>query len=94
MDERIYSLLLRVFPRAFREDFELRLMELFRYRREDARRRGGPLWAVRFWAFMSADLIRSAWVCRSTARDSGRKSSAPADAQNCISRSGAGAAGG
>ena len=28
MDERIYGLLLRVFPRAFREDFEQRLMEL------------------------------------------------------------------
>ena len=64
MDERIYGLLLRVFPRAFREDFEQPLMELYRYRREDARRRAGPFWAVRFWAFISTDLLRSAWVER------------------------------
>lgn len=64
MDERIYRLLLRLFPRAFREAFERRLMELYRYRREDARRRAGPFWAVRFWAFMCSDLLRSAWAER------------------------------
>ena len=64
MDERIYGLLLRVFPRSFREDFEQRLMELYRYRREDARRRGGPFWTVRFWVFISTDLLRSAWAER------------------------------
>ena len=64
MDERIYRLLLRVFPRAFREDFEQRLMELYRYRREYARRRAGPFWVVRFWAFISTDLLRSAWAER------------------------------
>lgn len=64
MDERIYGLLLRVFPRAFREDFEQRLLELYRYRREDARRRAGPFWRVRFWAFIGTDLLRSAWAER------------------------------
>ena len=65
MDERIYRLFLRVLPRAFREDFEQWLMELYRYRREYARRRGGSFWAVRFWAFISTDLLRSAWAERS-----------------------------
>ncbi|MEE8386077.1 MAG: hypothetical protein V3S01_09185, partial [Dehalococcoidia bacterium] len=64
MDERIYGLLLRAFPRAFREDFEQRLLELYRYYREDARRRAGPFWRVRFWAFISTDLLRSAWAER------------------------------
>jgi len=64
MDERIYGLLMRLFPRAFREDFEQQLMELYRYRREDARRRAGPFWAVRFWVFISTDLLRSSWAER------------------------------
>jgi hypothetical protein len=40
MDERIYRFFPHLFPHAFREDFEERLIELYRYRREDARRRG------------------------------------------------------
>lgn len=61
MDERLYGLLLRAFPSAFRRDFGERLMELYRYRREQARVIGGPFWRSRFLWFIAWDLLRSAW---------------------------------
>ena len=64
MAERVYGLLLHAFSRSFREEFGQRLLELYRYRREEARRRAGPLWAIRFWAFISMHLVRSAWAER------------------------------
>ena len=64
MDERIYLLLLRVYPRAFRELFGPRLLELFCYRREQSRVQGGAFWRTRFWWFITSDLMRSAWAER------------------------------
>ncbi len=60
MDERVYSLLLRFYPQEFRHAFAERLTELFRYRRDQARFRGGFLWRTRFWWFITWDLLSSA----------------------------------
>ena len=64
MDEWLYRALLRAYPRGFRGKFESRMLELFAYRREQARVRGGALWRLRFWGFVTADLTRSAWAER------------------------------
>ncbi len=68
MDEWIYSVLISVYPKAFRDLFGPRLLELYCYRREQARaqarERGWAFWRIRFWWFITWDLMRSAWAER------------------------------
>ncbi len=83
MDNWFYRTLLRVYPRPFREKFESRMLELFSYRREQARARGGMLWPVSFWGYVIYDLFRSAW-----AEHAGKNSIANFDSLDDISRGG------
>ena len=64
MGERLYSVLLRVYPNAFRDLFGPWLLELYCCRREQARARGRAFWRIRFWWFITWDLVRSAWAER------------------------------
>jgi len=55
--ERVYALLLRAYPAAFRERFGAEMRQLFRDRRRDAAERGEG--AARFWLGLAADAVRS-----------------------------------
>ncbi len=65
--ERLYQLVLRLFPRAFRDRFGLQLLELFRDKHRAARQLGrGAL--ARFWVRITADAFISALSERLTPR--------------------------
>lgn len=55
--ERLYALLLRAYPAAFRARFGPEMRQLFRDRRRDAAERGEG--AARFWLGLAADAVRS-----------------------------------
>lgn len=55
--ERMYALLLRAYPAAFRERFGVEMRQLFRDRRQDSAERGEG--AARFWLDLAADTVRS-----------------------------------
>ncbi|MGI9627026.1 MAG: ABC transporter permease, partial [Longimicrobiales bacterium] len=63
-DERVYKLLIRAYPRAFRGEYEDQLLEMFRYRRAQGEAAGGFLWRIRFWRAIGQDLIKSAVLDR------------------------------
>jgi len=56
--ERLYELLLRLYPRAFRDRFELQLLELFRDKERAAASRGLPALIV-FWIRIIRDGVAS-----------------------------------
>jgi predicted permease len=58
--ERIYRLLLRVYPTAFRQRYQDELIELFRDRRDRHREAEGEP-GIRFWIWVLRDLATSAW---------------------------------
>ena len=64
MSTLYFWLLLRLYPEAFREEFEERLIEVFEYRSEEAARQRGFLWRTRFLGFITHDAVVSAWVER------------------------------
>lgn len=55
--ERVFDLLVRAHPAAFRERFGAEMRQLFRDRRRDAAERGEG--AARFWLDLVADALRS-----------------------------------
>jgi hypothetical protein len=55
--ERVFDLLVRAHPAAFRERFGAEMRQLFRDRRRDAADRGEG--AARFWLDLAADALRS-----------------------------------
>lgn len=55
--ERVFDLLVRAHPAAFRERFGAEMRQLFRDRRRDAAQRGEG--AARFWLELAADALRS-----------------------------------
>lgn len=55
--ERVFDLLVRAHPAAFRERFGPEMRQLFRDRRRDAAERGEG--AARFWLDLAADALRS-----------------------------------
>lgn len=57
----LYRLLLRLYPRDFREEHATGMMELFRDRMERAR---GPWARLRLWAWVAGDTLTNAWALR------------------------------
>ncbi len=55
--ERLYALILRAYPAAFRERFGAEMRQLFRDRRQGATERGEG--AARFWLDLAADTVRA-----------------------------------
>jgi putative ABC transport system permease protein len=60
LSERAYRVLLRAYPRSFRERFESEMLEMLRTRRAAAARRGLGSRAA-FWCRTIADMVSSAW---------------------------------
>ncbi len=58
--ERLFALLLRAYPRAFRERYADDLLEFFRAERRHPRFGTGPLRPLRFWTATTRDLARTA----------------------------------
>jgi putative ABC transport system permease protein len=61
--ERLYRALLRLYPRRFRDEFEVQLLDLFRYRRNERLRCSRGL-GLRFWCYIVSDLTTAAWQKR------------------------------
>src|SRR5687768_3936066 len=59
-----YRLLLRLYPRWFRQQYERELVEAFEADRSQHR---DPLALIGFWLFIASDLAVSAWRIRWTA---------------------------
>ena len=55
--ERIFGLLIRLYPRAFRDRYRDDLLAFFRQDRDHARYGSGPLRPFRFWTATVRDLI-------------------------------------
>jgi len=58
--ERFYRALTYLYPRAFREDYETDLVEVFRFALDTRLERTGRL-GVGFWGFLIRDVVTSAW---------------------------------
>jgi putative ABC transport system permease protein len=68
LGERTFALLIRLYPREFRERYRDDLLAFYRQDREHDRYGSGPLRPFRFWAATVRDLARAAWSHRSAAR--------------------------
>ena len=66
--ERTFALLIRLYPREFRDRYREDLLAFYRQDREHVRYGTGPLRSVRFWAATVRDLTRAAWNYRRLAR--------------------------
>ena len=60
--ERIFALLLRLYPPAFRARYRDELLAFFRQDREHPRYGGGLLRPLHFWVATLGDLLRTAWA--------------------------------
>lgn len=58
--EQLFRLLLRAYPRAFRERYHDDLLAFYREERAHPRYGGGPLRPLRFWSATLRDLVRTA----------------------------------
>ena len=65
--DRVYSLLLRLYPRPFRDEFGAEMTAFFRHRRESAWRTGGALGLARAWWRAIADVMHVASLERADA---------------------------
>ena len=72
--ERLFALLLQLYPRAFRERYRDDLIAFFRQDRAHPKYGSGPLRPVRFWAATTRDVMKTAWSHR---QDAGRYSPVP-----------------
>src|SRR5262245_928788 len=72
--ERIFGLLIRLYPREFRDRYRDDLLAFFRQDREHVRYGSGPARPFRFWTATIRDLIRAAWSYRRAARREARTS--------------------
>ena len=66
--ERTFALLIRLYPREFRDRYREDLLAFFRQDREHARYGSGLMRPFRFWTATVRDLTRAAWSYRRTAR--------------------------
>ncbi|HJQ20451.1 MAG TPA: ABC transporter permease, partial [Gemmatimonadaceae bacterium] len=57
--ERVFALLMRLYPRTFRERFGDEMLDFFRARRDEQRRRGAR-GVSRFWTHLVADMLLNA----------------------------------
>jgi len=72
--ERVFRLLLRLYPTSFRLEFEEQLVEVFAYRAQKADRAAIQLAQIRFWLFIVADTVRTAFAeHRRTTRSDGAR---------------------
>jgi hypothetical protein len=60
LSERIYRLLLAVYPRRFREAYGSQMVQAFLDLLREERQRGGSAWLVRLWGCTLSDLTVSA----------------------------------
>jgi predicted permease len=58
--ERLYQALTHLYPREFRDDHDVDLLEVFRFARDARLERVGRL-GFGFWGFMLRDVVTSAW---------------------------------
>jgi putative ABC transport system permease protein len=58
--ERVFRVLLRLYPRAFRERFEEEMVDFYNARHQEQRHRHGSRGAVRLWAHLIADIALNA----------------------------------
>src|SRR5687768_3460673 len=65
--DRLYRLLLRLYPEAFRRQFGADMVDFFRDRRRAARRSSGTLGVARVWARAIADVVGVASLERADA---------------------------
>lgn len=63
----LYRLLLRAYPRAFRQRYETELLAAFEVERADGRH-GGLRGALALWRFLITDVLVAAWRLRAHAR--------------------------
>jgi serine/threonine protein phosphatase PrpC len=61
---RLYQLLLRAYPRAFREEYGAEMLLLFRDKYAEAVRRPGRWAVLRLWRAITGDFITSVWSQR------------------------------
>lgn len=54
--EQVYSALLRLYPKSFRQEYRATIVETFREMRRDTQLR-----PFRFWTFVIGDLCRAVW---------------------------------
>jgi putative ABC transport system permease protein len=62
--ERLFALLVRLYPREFREQYHGELLAFFRQDREHPKYGSGRLRPLRFWVATIRDLARTAWSHR------------------------------
>ena len=72
--ELLFALLLRLYPRSFRERYRDDLIAFFRQDRAHPKYGSGPLRPLRFWAATTRDVMKTAWSHR---QDAGRHSPVP-----------------
>jgi predicted permease len=72
--ERAFALLIRLYPRAFRDRYRDELLAFYRQDRDHPRYGSGLLRPFRFWMATVRDLARAAWAYRRTARREGQMS--------------------
>jgi putative ABC transport system permease protein len=60
LDERVFALLMRAYPRRFRQRYGHDLLEFFRAERAHPRFGRAPLRQLRFWSATTRDLLRTA----------------------------------
>jgi putative ABC transport system permease protein len=68
LGERTFALLIRLYPREFRNRYRDDLLAFFRQDREHGRYGSGLLRPFRFWTATVRDLARAVWTYRRTAR--------------------------
>jgi putative ABC transport system permease protein len=66
--DRLYGLLLRLYPREFRDRFADDMTDFFRDRRRAAARRGGALGVAGVWLRGLVDVVTGAWLERFDSR--------------------------
>ena len=72
--EKLFGLLLQLYPRDFRERYRADLLAFFHQDRDHPKYGAGPLRPVRFWTATTRDVMQTAWRHR---HNPGRRRAAP-----------------
>ena len=75
--ERIFALLVRLYPREFRDRYRDDLLAFFREDRHHLKYGRGPGRPLRFWTTTTRDLVRAAWSARRSSRQEALMAAAP-----------------